>query len=558
MSLPSAAGGLAWLAANAGGYRRFRSALADPARAQAGVLHRLVRRNAATAFGRLHRLHEVRSTEEFRLRVPISSYPDYEPFIDRIAAGEEGVLTRSRVLVLEPTGGSTSGEKLIPWTRDLQRAFRRAVAPWVCDLYLRRPHLAFGPGYWSVSPVARETARPGCRIRVGFEVDGEYLGGPLRRIVDATLAVPSAVRLIPSIPAFRYVTLLFLLRCSELRLVSVWHPSFLSLLLEALNEHWDDLVQDIDRGTLSPPVPIPREVAGALKPGLRPRPRRARALGRLGPRDLASIWPRLGLISCWGDGHAAMALEGIRRQFPGVEIQPKGLMATEAFVTLPFAGWTPLAIRSHFFEFLSGGRTYLAHEIESGAVYSVVVTTGGGLYRYRLEDRVEVTGFLARTPCLRFLGKEDHVSDLCGEKLCEAFVGAALAGVFREFRRAPRFAMLAPDLADGSPGYTLYLDDPSEPPALLGQRLQQRLEENPQYRYGAALGQLAPIRVFQIACDAQAAYLKHCVAMGHRLGNVKPLSLSRHPGWSEVFTGRYVPAGGMSDNAPAAASAAQG
>ena len=339
---------------------------------------------------------------------------------------------------------------------------------------------------------------------------------------------------------------------------SVWHPSFLCLLLEALSEHWDDLLQDIDRGTLRPPVPIPREAADILQARLRPQSRRARALGRLGPRDLSRIWPRLGLISCWGDGHAALSVEGIRRLFPGVEIQPKGLMATEAFVTLPFAGGTPLAIRSHFFEFLSGGKTYLAHEIEPGGVYSVVVTTGGGLYRYRLEDRVEVTGFLARTPCLRFLGKEDHVSDLCGEKLCEAFVGAALADVFQELHCAPRFAMLAPDLAAGRSGYTLYLDGQSDPPAVLGRRLQETLEQNPQYRDGAALGQLAPVRVFRIAGDAHAIYLKRCGEMGLRLGNVKPLSLSRHPGWSEVFAGGYVPVGAMPGSVPASASVAQG
>ena len=558
MSLRAAAGGLAWLAANTDGYLRFRSALADPARAQDAVLHRLILRNATTAFGRLHRFGDVRTTEEFRRRVPLTSYPDYEPFLDRIAAGEEGVLTRSRVMVLEPTGGSSSGEKLIPYTRDLQRGFRRAVAPWICDLYLGRPHLACGPAYWSISPVAEWTARPGCRIRVGFEADSEYLGGPLRKIVDSTLAVPAAVRLVHSIRAFRYVTLLFLLRCSELRIVSVWHPSFLSLLLEGLNEHWDDLVQDIDRGTLNPPVPIPREVARILQAGLRPQPRRARALGMLGPRDLTRIWPRLGLISCWGDGHAALSMEGIRQRFPGVEIQPKGLVATEAFVTLPFAGRTPVAVRSHFFEFLSGRRTYLVHELEPGGVYSVVVTTGGGLYRYRLEDRVEVTGFLGRSPCLRFLGKEDHFSDLCGEKLCEVFVATALAEVFRELCFAPRFAMLAPDLAAGRPGYTLYLEDPSDPPALLGQRLQKRLEENPQYRYSAALGQLTPVRIFGIAGDAHMVYLKRCDEMGHRLGNVKPLSLSRYPGWSEIFAGRYHPVAGLRPSGLASATVAQG
>ena len=128
--------------------------------------------------------------------------------------------------------------------------------------------------------------------------------------------------------------------------------------------------------------------------------------------------------------------------FPGVEIQPKGLLATEAFVTIPFAGRHPLAIRSHFFEFLEGDRPRMAHQVEPGGIYSVVVTTGGGLYRYRLEDRVEVTGFVGRTPSLRVLGKEGHVSDLRGEKLHESFVAGALERAFR--RRKIGFELGSP------------------------------------------------------------------------------------------------------------------
>ena len=100
---------------------------------------------------------------------------------------------------------------------------------------------------------------------------------------------------------------------------------------------------------------------------------------------------------------------------PRVHIQPKGLLATEAIVTLPFRCLTPLAVRSHFFEFLRDGRPYLAHQLVPGEVYSVVVTTGGGLYRYRLEDKVQVNGFVERTPSLAFLGKEDHLRILWAE-----------------------------------------------------------------------------------------------------------------------------------------------
>ena len=47
--------------------------------------------------------------------------------------------------------------------------------------------------------------------------------------------------------------------------------------------------------------------------------------------------------------------------------------------------------------------------IQRGGTYSVILTTGGGLYRYQLHDLVEVTGFVGRCPLVRFLGKEDYM-----------------------------------------------------------------------------------------------------------------------------------------------------
>src|SRR6185295_10242297 len=154
---------------------------------------------------------------------------------------------------------------------------------------------------------------------------------------------------------------------------------------------------------------------------------RAAELRRLRPDDVQGIWPKLALISCWGDGPARSAAESLARRFPHVEVQPKGLIATEAIVTIPFGGRHPLAIGSHFFEFLDpNGNARLAQQLESGVEYTVVVTTAGGLYRYRLADRVTVDGWCDATPSLRFLGKEDSISDLFGEKLSDAFVAGVL------------------------------------------------------------------------------------------------------------------------------------
>src|SRR5206468_2600321 len=222
------------------------------------------------------------------------------------------------------------------------------------------------------------------------------------------------------------------------------------------------------------------------------------------------------------------------RAFPGVEIQPKGLLATEGFVTIPFAGRWPLAIRSHFFEFLSedDGSPRFAWELEEGGIYSVVLTTGGGLYRYRLQDRVRVEGFVEKTPSLRFLGKEGHVSDLRGEKLHESFVAGVLARVFGRAGIAPRFAMLAPDES----GYALYLES-ERIPAGLAAEIDAELSANPQYRLCRALGQLAPVRLQPVGQGAYGRYLEECRRRGQRWGDVKPLALSPLGGWGRILDG---------------------
>lgn len=525
-----------WAASNAARFVRYRSALNDPDVVQRRILDGYVRDNADTDFGRRHGFGRLRSYADFRRAVPVSTYDDYSPYVDRIVAGEPSVLTSQPVRRLVPSGGSTCAQKLIPYTQRLHEEFNAAIGPWVCDLFRRDRRLMAGPAYWSVSPVAQRPATAET-VPIGFDDDSAYVGGASQRLIHFAFAVPSAVRHVHSIESFRYVTLLCLLRAADLRLVSVWHPSFLSLLLDCLPPSFDSLVRDIADGTCTPPEPLRELIASALR--ARPSRHRAAELSRIGPNDCVAIWPRLGLISCWADAHAALHLDGLSRMFPGVPIQPKGLIATEAFVSLPFAGRHPIAILSHFFEFLDDrDDAHLAHELEVDAEYRVVVTTGGGLYRYVLQDRVRVDRFIGKTPSVRFLGKEDHVSDLFGEKLSEGFVGEVLRRVLGRRHIAPRFAMLAPETAGERTGYVLFLELP-DPPADLGAglaaELDETLSENPHYRYSRDLAQLSPPRVVRLSCDGYAAYVAEGQRRGRRLGDIKASPLSRHEGWAEVF-----------------------
>jgi hypothetical protein len=142
----------------------------------------------------------------------------------------------------------------------------------------------------------------------------------------------------------------------------------------------------------------------------------------------------------------------------GVRIQPKGLIATEGIISIPFGQHWPLAVTSHFLEFVaSDGQVLRAHELERGNTYEVCLTTSGGLYRYRLNDLIRVDGFAENTPSIRFVAKTGQISDHFGEKLSEAFVYTAIHELQATYSVRWSFAMLAFQ----ENGYTLFLKGPA-------------------------------------------------------------------------------------------------
>ncbi len=537
-----------WLAACLPEYCRFHRAVTRVADEQAALLASIVSANADTAFGRMHGFKSIRCVSDYQSRVPVRDYDGHQEWIDRAAAGEKQVLTGEPVRLFEPTSGSTGSSKLVPYTSMLQQQFSRGVQAWIADLFLRHPKLLTGRAYWSVSPMATKARYTSGGIPIGFEDDAAYLGGWQQRLVGRAMAVPGTLSRIESLDTVRYLTLLFLVHCRDLRLISVWNPTFLSLLMECL-PHWgEEIARDLEDGTISR-SPMPAE----LLPRLHPDPRRAQDL-RASLRSAtaaerhASLWPGLRLISCWTDANAAAPAAELRILFPQAQIQGKGLLATEGLVSIPLIGHdgAALAVRSHFFEFLpvapSGemGAAQPAHELVQGRQYSVVMTTGGGMYRYRTGDLVEVTGHFHGCPLIRFLGRHDQVSDWFGEKLNEAHVGRILRESFQDNAVSPSFAMLACDTRP-APAYVLYVEVEAPDSVLdhVARKIEESLCGNSGYHYARQLGQLAPLRVFR-AEHAAASYLAHAIRRGQRSGDVKPAALDRRDMWSQVFHGRFV------------------
>ncbi len=537
MNLRSTIANGLWGATNLASYAQFSRAIRNPERAQTQRLKTYLEKGVGTSFGRDHHLDSCSNYAEFIRRVPVRGYDELHPWIEELKRGQTQVLTRDLVTRLVPTSGSSGGRKLIPFTAGLQQEFNAAIGPWLVDLWRRYPGIVGGPAYWSVTPIVHSTRDEDSTLPIGFEDDTAYLGGTRQRLAREVMAVPGVLRTIQNVETFRYVTLLCLLRHRDLRLISVWHPSFLTLLMDSLEKLWDSLVADVESGCCSVAAELNRDVLHWLH--LQPQPRRALELRQANPRDPESLWPSLKIISCWGDAAAEVPARMLQSSFPNIAVQPKGLLATEACVTLPFGNGHPVAVRSHFFEFLDdAGEIHRAHELKQGAVYEVIVTTGGGLWRYRLGDRVLVTAFVANTPSLRFLGRGGKVSDLRGEKLTETFVTESLKKILRGNEATPRFLLLAPDEDERGSRYTLYVEGVISPKAV--SELDATLRQNPHYAYCRDIGQLLPIRLFVISGHGYEHYARRELANGGRLGNLKPAILSRASGWSEVFEGTYV------------------
>jgi GH3 auxin-responsive promoter len=525
MQFKAAIANALWMASNLPAHGHFVRSLHEPQAAQRRKLRVLLRANANTAFGRAHQFETIASYEEFARRVPLSDYAAIEPWVARIRKGENKVLTCEAVTHLVPTSGSTAGRKLIPFTRGLQQEFDKAIGAWTTNLTRQFPGLLGGQAYWSITPVLSAEDKEESAVPIGFDSDTAYLAGTRRRFADAIMAVPANAGRARSLEAFRHRTLLHLLLCRELRLISVWHPSFLTLLLDALPVSWELLLADIEHGTDS----------------IRANRQRARELRATDALRPETLWPELRVISCWGDAAASLPMRELQKRFANVPFQAKGLIATEAIVTIPFDGKYPVAIDSHFFEFIDqDGKVCEVEALRVQEEYEVVVTTAGGLWRYRLGDIVRVIGCVGKTPSLQFLGRAGNISDRFGEKLSEVFVEDAVRKVLAD--EMPRFVMVAPDTDEHGCRYTLYIE--GEAQIQWARALDSVLRQNPNYAYCRDLGQLLPTRLFVIKGGAYEAFANRLTSRRAKLGDIKPATFNSTSGWSHIFSGEYYSADG--------------
>ncbi|WNI84120.1 GH3 family domain-containing protein [Citrobacter portucalensis] len=474
-----------------------------------------LRANQTSLYGKEKDFAAIATIEAFQQCVPVVEYETLTPLIERIAQGQQNVLFCESVQAFERTGGSHSGGKLIPYSARGLVDFRHALTGWLGDTICEH-RLTQGHAYWALSPVATRQEKTCCGVSVGAG-DALYLGEDNLAAFAGLSAVPLSVGNVEDMADWQLLTLYYLLCAHDLKLISVWSPAFLTSLLTGLQTHQQTLLALLAGGG---------DIAGHI---FGPD---AQALCRyqryLLSSDTRQLWPELAVISCWADAASQTLADEMMQHFSHVCLQPKGLLSTEAVISVPDKyGLPTLCVDSNFYEFIADdGVISLADELVVGPEYRVIVTTNSGLYRYHTGDRVKCTGESEGIPVLRFTGRGGVYSDLVGEKLTEPFVINCLASL-------RGFAALAQDIV--TPGYVLLLDSAlRERNAPYLKDIEERLRTNPQYLYARRLGQLAPLRC-QFIDNPTDCYLRWRQRQGKRLGDIKIPAIFTVDEWRGAF-----------------------
>lgn len=461
----------------------------DSRATQQETLQRLLRLNVDSRFSRDFGLQPGLSPDEYRHRFPISKYERFEPYIERVKSGEASALLgpQNKLLMFALSSGTTSSSKFIPITQPFLNDYRRGWQVWGIRAIDEHPGLDQGDIFQISSHPNRFQTSAGipCGNISGLVASMQSL------LIRLIYALPREIVAVENPDAKYYAMIRLALADPLISWITTANPGTLIKLSSIMDTHKEQLVRDVFEGTLSSPYSISEDERKSLV-CRRSKPNRGRAreleriieqTGTLRPRD---CWTNLKLLSIWTGGSAGAYLPAIRDLFGDVPIRDHGLHASEGRMTIPFEDEVShgiLDVTSHFFEFIPEPEiespnpvTLLAHELEEGQIYYLLMTTPSGLYRYDIHDVVKCVGFYGTTPQLEFLHKGAHISNVTGEKVAESQVVAAVRCAAEKLNfKLPQFTVVP--VWNDPPGYRILLEESDSLQPDLSERFASLIDE---------------------------------------------------------------------------------
>jgi hypothetical protein len=307
-----------------------------------------------------------------------------------------------------------------------------------------------------------------------------------------------------------------------------------------VNEFFDDYCDDIENGTVSKKFDIPDNIRTDLLSYAKADPKRAAELRELKKRHGTVLpkhyWPNMQVVNTWFCGNTKIYYEKIKDSFPkDCVFHEFSYVASECKAGLVLKSNTPeTTVFAHksYFEFIHESdmenpnpKICQVHELVKGQRYCMMVTTCAGLYRYNMNDLVEVAGHYNQFPQIKFIQKINGTISLTGEKLHERqFIEAVHEVEKKTGKRAPFFVGFADPQKSNYKFYYEFADqsvsmgEAEQFTATVDQCLQ---EYNPEYREKRASNRVKAPDTALLGPESFERFKATCIDRGYRDGQFK-------------------------------------
>lgn len=450
-----------------------------------------LRVNSHSRFGRDYGLSNMRTVEDFRSGMPVTTYEDYRPYVEQVKAGQADAMfgPGTKVLMFSMTSGTTSASKYVPITDRFFPEYRRCWNTWGLATFRDHPDLLnkYTLTLGSDWQQFRTKAGIACGSISGLVAETRP------RISNSLFLLPAELNKVKGTADKQYSLLRIAIASDNVGMIATANPLTLINLARLADAEKESLIRDIRDGSLSRELDIEPEhresLARYLNVGNAKRAAELEAIvernGHLYPRD---FWPAMSVVSLWMGGSVAYYLPKVREYFGQAPLRDHGLSASEGHMTSPMEDENNAGLldyQSHYFEFIpvtdhgsSQPEILEADQLQPGQDYYILMTTWSGFYRYDIHDVVRCVGLVGNCPQLAFLNKGAHFSSLTGEKLSEIQVTEAVGQALSDANLAIEHFSLVP--VPGDPAYYMLLVEQAVDSAVgatLVQALEKRLSQ---------------------------------------------------------------------------------
>ena len=445
-------------------YLKLKSVSRNPRRASEQTLRGILNYAKDTVYGREHHFADILAAKDdkelyalYQQYVPAQEYEALRPYVERHKNGEANVLFPGKPIMYATTSGTTKEPKWVPITDVyLNSVYGKMTKVWLFNFIKNRPKVFTGK---IVSIVGK--------VIEGYAPDGTVFGsvsGVTQRdcpkFVKKLYASPADVFSITDYNA-RYYAIMRMGIERNITLIVTANPSTIVEMQNNVNEFYDQYVDDIEHGTLNKDLNISPEIRAAIQPYLKPNPERAAELRALKQKYGTVLpkhyWPNLQILNTWKCGNTKVYVDKFQHSFPEQMLhQEFGYFSSECRfgLVLDDTNNTVLFPHFHYYEFIEEHdlenehpHFLQLHELEQGKRYCPFVTTYAGLYRYNMNDLVEVGPNFENTPTVHMIQKVNGIVTMTGEKLHERQFIEAVHTAEKELQMPVKFFVGFADLS---------------------------------------------------------------------------------------------------------------